>query len=166
MVLYPRSQLLVLLALVATFGGGLAVDRWRRAHPEVVERLERFDRSGQEAAAAHAAEQAPARELTAAEQATGGEPEAPEGAPAREPRGPAPRIRAGPTAGASPPIDLNRATAHELTRLPGIGPALAARIVEARDAGPFAAVDDLRRVRGLGTAKLDRIRPLVAVNPP
>ncbi len=51
-VLYSRQQLLVLLALVATFGGGLAVERWRRAHPETVERLERFDRTGTEEIAA------------------------------------------------------------------------------------------------------------------
>jgi competence protein ComEA len=41
-----------------------------------------------------------------------------------------------------------------------VGSALAARIVAAR---PFASVEDLRRVRGLGGARLDRLRPLVTV---
>jgi competence protein ComEA len=47
-------------------------------------------------------------------------------------------------------------------RLPGVGPALAARIVAAR---PFAEVDDLRRVRGLRTVLLERLRPLVVAPP-
>jgi competence protein ComEA len=58
------------------------------------------------------------------------------------------------------PVHLNHAGADELTRLPGVGSALAARIVAAR---PFASVEDLRRVRGLGGARLDRLRPLVTV---
>lgn len=49
-------------------------------------------------------------------------------------------------------------------RLPGVGPALAARIVAAREAiGRFHSVDDLDRVRGLGRAKVERLRPLVVV---
>jgi competence protein ComEA len=59
------------------------------------------------------------------------------------------------------PVHLNHAGADELTRLPGVGSALAARIVAAR---PFASVDDLRRVRGLGGVRLDRLRPLVTVS--
>ncbi|MEZ4248964.1 MAG: helix-hairpin-helix domain-containing protein [Polyangiales bacterium] len=58
------------------------------------------------------------------------------------------------------PLDLNRATAEELELLPRIGPALAARVVEAR---PFDTVDDLRRVRGIGARTLERLRPLVRV---
>lgn len=63
-------------------------------------------------------------------------------------------------------LDLNRATAAELERLPGIGPALAARIVDNRDSvGRFGAVDELLRVPGIGPAKLDRLRPQVRVKP-
>jgi competence protein ComEA len=52
-------------------------------------------------------------------------------------------------------IDVNRASASELALLPGIGPALAARIVEERERnGPFASLDDLVRVRGIGPAIL------------
>jgi competence protein ComEA len=64
------------------------------------------------------------------------------------------------------PVDLNRASAAELTRLPGIGPVLAARIVAARDAqGPFASVDDLRRVSGVGPSKLAAFREHVVISP-
>lgn len=60
------------------------------------------------------------------------------------------------------PVDLNHATAAELERLPGIGPALAARIVADREAnGPFRSVDDLDRVRGIGPATVERLRPFV-----
>jgi len=56
-------------------------------------------------------------------------------------------------------IDPNRASAAELIRLPGIGPALAGRIVADRDQrGAFASAEDLRRVRGIGPKTLDRIR--------
>jgi len=64
----------------------------------------------------------------------------------------------------SAPVDLNRATVDELDVLPGIGPATAAAIVAYREqVGPFAAVDDLLKVQGIGPAKLDAIRGLVAV---
>lgn len=63
-------------------------------------------------------------------------------------------------AGADGPVHLNRAGPDELTRLPGIGAALASRILAAR---PFASVDDLRRVHGLGEARVERLRPLVTV---
>lgn len=62
------------------------------------------------------------------------------------------------------PLDLNRATPDELTSLPGVGPALALRIVRAREtAGRFASVDDLRRVKGLSVTRLERLRPLLTV---
>ena len=56
-------------------------------------------------------------------------------------------------------VDPNRADAGALQRLPGVGPATAAAIVASRDsAGPFRAADDLLRVRGIGEAKLGRMR--------
>ena len=61
---------------------------------------------------------------------------------------------------APPRVDLNRADAGELDRLPGIGPVLAARIVEHRRRhGPFRSVDELRAVRGVGPRLLERLRP-------
>lgn len=62
------------------------------------------------------------------------------------------------------PIDLNRASADELERLPGVGPATAAAIVDDRDRnGPFATIDELDRVPGIGPAKLAALRDLVSV---
>ncbi len=61
-------------------------------------------------------------------------------------------------------ININTATAAELELLPGIGPALAARIVEHRAThGPFASVDRLDDVKGIGPSKLAKVRPLVRV---
>jgi competence protein ComEA len=60
------------------------------------------------------------------------------------------------------PVDLNRATAAELERLPGIGPALAKRITAHRDSvGVFESVDELERVKGVGPALLAKLRPHV-----
>ncbi len=57
-------------------------------------------------------------------------------------------------------VDLDHAPATELLRLPGIGPALANRIVADRQShGAFGSIDGLRRVRGLGSALLDRLAP-------
>lgn len=55
-------------------------------------------------------------------------------------------------------ISINSAPERELETLPGIGPALAERIVDAR---PFANVDELERVRGIGPATLERLRSRV-----
>ncbi|UCE88028.1 MAG: helix-hairpin-helix domain-containing protein [Deltaproteobacteria bacterium] len=58
-------------------------------------------------------------------------------------------------------IDPNRADATTLEVLPGIGPSRAAAIVEARSTRPFARVEDLTRVRGIGPVTLARIRALL-----
>lgn len=65
---------------------------------------------------------------------------------------------------AAPPIDLNAADAAALETLPGIGPALAARILEHRaEHGPFASVDALTGVKGIGPKTLERLRPRITV---
>ena len=62
--------------------------------------------------------------------------------------------------GASERIDVDHAAAVELTRLPGIGPALASRIVADRQShGAFGGADALRRVHGIGSALLGRLLP-------
>ncbi len=65
------------------------------------------------------------------------------------------------------PLDINRATAAELERLPGIGPTLARRIVEWRETrGPFRSVEDLLQVPGIGPKTLEGIRDKITVTPP
>ncbi len=65
--------------------------------------------------------------------------------------------------GAKEAVDLNAATAAQLQTLPGIGPKMAQRILDARAQRPFKSVDDLRRVSGIGAKTLERLRPLVTV---
>lgn len=61
-------------------------------------------------------------------------------------------------------IDVNTADAEKLTELPGIGEALARRIVEYRkEHGPFKSIDDLLNVRGIGERMLDKLRDRVSV---
>ncbi|MGH7688359.1 MAG: ComEA family DNA-binding protein, partial [Gemmatimonadaceae bacterium] len=59
-------------------------------------------------------------------------------------------------------VDVDRATANELQALPGIGPALAARIVAFRDSnGPFGSMTRLQQVKGIGPATAKRLDSLV-----
>jgi competence protein ComEA len=65
----------------------------------------------------------------------------------------------------SPPggrVSLSRATSEELETLPRVGPATAARIIAWREEhGPFASVDDVLAVSGIGPATLEGFRSLV-----
>lgn len=63
------------------------------------------------------------------------------------------------------PVDVNTASAAELEALPGIGAAKAAAIVEERQLRPFASVEDLERVRGIGPALVAELRAHVTVSP-
>lgn len=68
------------------------------------------------------------------------------------------------TSGAPTLINVNTADATQLEELPGIGEVLAAAIVTYReDNGPFASVDQLDEVSGIGPATLENIRDLVTV---
>lgn len=62
------------------------------------------------------------------------------------------------------PIPINTADADTLMQLKGIGPVLAQRIIEYREAhGGFRTVDELTQVKGIGDKKLEDIRGLVTV---
>jgi len=64
-------------------------------------------------------------------------------------------------------VDVDRAPAAELARLPRIGPALAARIVADRDAqGPFGSLEALERVAGVGKTTVKALAPYVAFSAP
>jgi competence protein ComEA len=64
----------------------------------------------------------------------------------------------------SGPININRATARQLDSLDGIGPVIAARIVEYRKVnGSFLSVDDLQKVSGIGAAKFAQIKAKVRI---
>lgn len=134
MATYTRRQLALLLVIVGVAGLGLVVGQWRRAQPGLADRLESFDHAPRAVRPARAER-----------------PPASDAAPGAADRAP----------GGTGPLHLNRAGTGELTRLPGVGAALASRIVAAR---PFSSVDDLRRVHGLGEARLERLRPLVTVD--
>jgi competence protein ComEA len=61
-------------------------------------------------------------------------------------------------------VDINTASTEELEKVPGIGPATAARIVEWREThGRFERVEDLLNIRGIGTKTLERLRPYLEV---
>ena len=61
------------------------------------------------------------------------------------------------------PVDVNSASVDDLESLRGVGPVVAARIVEQR---PYAKLEDLDRVKGIGPATLRAMRPRVALHPP
>lgn len=77
---------------------------------------------------------------------------------------PAPVSPAGGAAGGDGVVDLNAADLAALDTLPRIGPALAQRIIEWREAnGPFTSVDDLLSVPGIGEKMVESLRDRVRV---
>lgn len=61
-------------------------------------------------------------------------------------------------------ININTATAKELEELPGIGPALAGRIVSYRETnGPFKSIEEIKKVSGIGEKKFEAIKDLIVV---
>ena len=64
-------------------------------------------------------------------------------------------------------VNLNTATITDLQTLPGIGPSIAARIIEYREKnGEFKKVEDLMNVRGIGERSFLKLRTLVTVAAP
>jgi competence protein ComEA len=61
-------------------------------------------------------------------------------------------------------VNINTATVEQLTTLPGVGPALAARIVEHRQkAGSFKATAELMNVKGIGEKNFNKIQSYLTV---
>ena len=61
------------------------------------------------------------------------------------------------------PININIASEKELDALPGIGPAIARRIVEYRSSQPFTKIEDIMQVKGIGEKKFAKIKELITV---
>ena len=62
-------------------------------------------------------------------------------------------------------INVNAASASELDELPGIGPALAAAIIEYREEhGPFTSAEELMEVYGIGEATLEGMLPFLRLD--
>ena len=61
-------------------------------------------------------------------------------------------------------ININTASVEELDELPGIGPTIAQRIIDYRDAnGPFQTIEDLLNVSGVGPSTFEQIKDLITV---
>ena len=71
---------------------------------------------------------------------------------------------AAPASGAR--VNINSASADELSRLPGIGPAKAKAIIEYRTEEPFRTTDDLRKVKGIGDKLYEQLRDQITVDGP
>jgi competence protein ComEA len=68
---------------------------------------------------------------------------------------------------ATVPVNLNVATAEQLEKLPGVGPAMAKRILEYRQKnGGFKKIEELMNVRGIGEKAFLRMKPQLTVSAP
>lgn len=90
---------------------------------------------------------------------------APGASPAAPPRGGTPPAASPPPSPGTPAlVNVNTADAATLETLPGVGPVIAQRIIQDREQnGPFASVDELVRVSGIGDKTLESLRPYVTV---
>lgn len=61
-------------------------------------------------------------------------------------------------------VNINQADVEELTKIPGVGKATAQRIVDYRRAnGPFTALEDLLKIKGIGQAKFEKMAPGITI---
>jgi competence protein ComEA len=146
---YRRQELTLIALLAASVVGGFGIEAWHRRAPALLDRLEG---EPPRLAPGPAVRHAPVRPARAA-------PRRP--ARAERPASRAPAARGDPEA----PLDLDRATPAELTRLPGIGPRLAARIAARRDelGGRFPSFGDFASVPGIGARRAGLLRSRLRV---
>ena len=77
------------------------------------------------------------------------------------------RDQAAASAQPQPLVNLNTANAAELEKLPGVGPAMAARILEYRQKnGSFKKIEERMNVKGIGEKTFLKLKPLITVTPP
>jgi competence protein ComEA len=70
-------------------------------------------------------------------------------------------------AATTPAINVNTASSADLQKLPGVGPAMAARTIEYREKnGGFKKLEDLMNVKGVGEKTFLKLKPLVTIAPP
>ena len=84
-------------------------------------------------------------------------------AAAEESQGPPAKAEEKTSDGPTGVVNLNAASVDELTTLPGVGPALAARIVEYRQQRRFEKPEHLKRVKGIGEATYAKLAPMISV---
>jgi len=62
-------------------------------------------------------------------------------------------------------VNINTASSEELELLPRVGPALAGRIIEFREAnGPFQTVDEILAVKGIGDSSFEKLEPFIVTS--
>ena len=67
--------------------------------------------------------------------------------------------------GLSGVVNINNASSEQLQLLPRVGPALAERIIEFREAnGPFRAVDEIVAVKGIGESSFEKLEPFIVTS--
>lgn len=160
-----EQRALLFVAAVAVLGVGVrGIAAWGRAAPPVEDR----EALARQVAAVESALTAGGRTRRPSVPAAG---RVPGRVPSGAATGGASRAAAGPPGegrGAlATPLDLDVASASDLVQLPGIGPALAVRIVADRDSlGPFGSLEGLQRVRGIGPVLARRLAPHVTFRLP
>lgn len=62
-------------------------------------------------------------------------------------------------------VDINRGSAEELRRLPGVGPVLAERVIRyRREIGKFTSIRDIQNVKGIGAKRFAQLEPYIRID--